>query len=321
MNRVKICFVGCGGIARIHAQHLRCRDDVNIVGCYDVSVSRAKDFATEFNTTAFDDVAALYDKSKAHAVYITVPPHAHGDYEIEAATRGLPFFVEKPISLDLDVARKVAAAVRKAKVLTSVGYCFRYSDVVQTAQQILKGKAISLVTGQYHCAMPEASWWRKRAMSGGQLMEQTTHIIDLLLFLCGPVLEVHAMASRGCMSQVENFDVDDSSVLNLRLKTGAVASITSTCVLNHSGRTMLQVVTPERIVTVTGNAVKVEEEHKASECFSVVDMYAAENAAFIKAVQLGKRNGIRCSYAEALKTLRVTLAASESMETGMPVKI
>ena len=250
-----------------------------------------------------------------------MPPYAHGEYEIEAASRGLHFFVEKPISQNLEVARKVAAAVRKAKVLTSVGYCFRYSDVVQTAQQILKGKAISLVAGLYHCGMPQVPWWRQRAMSGGQLVEQTTHIIDLLLFLCGPVSEVHAMASRGCMSQVENYDIDDSSVLNLRLKTGGVASITSTCVMKNAGRTMLEIITPERTVTFTGNAIRIDEDHKTTECFSANDMYAAENAAFIKAIQQGKRTGIRCSYADALKTLRVTLAASESMETGMPIKI
>ncbi len=321
MNRVRVCFVGCGGVAHIHAEHLNRHEDAVISGCYDLNSARAQAFAEKFNTAVFDDFRTLYDKSRAQAVYIAVPPCAHGDYEIEAASRGIHFFVEKPVSNNLETARKVAAAVRKEKVITSVGYCFRYNDAVQIAQQILKGQAISLVCGVYHCGMPQVSWWRERNQSGGQIVEQTTHIIDLLLYLCGPVSEVHAMASQGCMSQVDNFDIDDSSVLSLRLKTGAVASITSTCVLRNSGRTHLEIITPERTVTFTGNTVKIGEEHKTIEHCNATDMYAAETGAFIKAIQQGKRAGIRSTYADALKTLRVTLAASESMQTGMPVKL
>jgi myo-inositol 2-dehydrogenase / D-chiro-inositol 1-dehydrogenase len=321
LNRVRVCFVGCGGIAHVHAHHLSRHEDAVISGCYDINSARAQAFAAKFNAPVFDNFRTLYDKSRAQGVYIAVPPCAHGDYEIEAANRGIHFFVEKPVSHNLETARKVAAAVRNTKVITSVGYCFRYNDAVQIAQQVLKGQAISLVAGRYHCCMPEAAWWRERKQSGGQIVEQTTHLIDLILYLCGPVSEVHAMASHGCMSQVEKFDVDDSSVLSLRLKTGAVASITSTCVLRNANHTHLEIITPERTVTFTGNTVKISEDYKSIEHSNATDMYAAETAAFIKAIQQGKRAGIRCAYADALKTLRVTLAASESMQTGMPVKL
>ena len=321
MNRIKVCFVGCGGSASVHADHLSHHEGVNIAGCYDANAERAEAFAEKYKTSFFKDAASLYDKTKSQVVYIAVPPCAHGEYEIEAANRGMHFFVEKPVAANLETAKKVAAAIRKSKVMTSVGYCFRYSDVVQMAQQILKGKAVSLVTGVYHCSMPQVAWWRRQEQSGGQIVEQTTHIIDLLLYLCGPVSEVHAMASRGCMSQVDNYDVDDSSVVSLRLKTGAVASITSTCVLNSPGRTHIEVVTPERTVVFTGNVLRITEDHKIIEHQNATDMYAAETNAFIKAIQQGKRAGILCDYADALKTLRVTLAANESINTGLPVKI
>lgn len=292
-----------------------------MTGCYDTNIESAKEFSDKYSVPVFKNVETLYDKTKSHAVYISVPPCAHGKYEIEAANRGIPFFVEKPIATDLETAKKIASLVRKSKLLTSVGYCFRYSDMVQTAQKILKGKAISLITGLCHCEMPQSAWWRCHDQSGGQIIEQTTHIIDLLLYLCGPVSEVHAMASRGCMSQIENYDIDDSSVLSLRLKTGAVASITSTCVLNSPGRTRIEIVTPERTVHFTGNTLRIKEEHKITEYQSTTDMYALETNTFIKAIQQGKRSGIRSTYADALKTLRVTLAANESINTGMPVKL
>jgi predicted dehydrogenase len=50
-------------------------------------------------------------------------------------------------------------------------------------------------------------------------------------------------------------------------------------------------------------------------------MYANETDAFIRALQQGRRTGIHSTYADALKTLRVTLAANESIDTGMPVTL
>jgi len=49
-------------------------------------------------------------------------------------------------------------------------------------------------------------------------------------------------------------------------------------------------------------------------------MYKEENEAFIEAVRTGKRNRIRCTYSDGLKSFLVTCAANESVESGMPVK-
>jgi predicted dehydrogenase len=229
--------------------------------------------------------------------------------------------VEKPVAIDMATASRVSGAIKRAGVLSSAGYCFRYCDTVDTARALLKGKAVSLVNGAWTGGLPPAPWWRRRGQSGGQMLEQTTHLFDLVRYLCGPVQEVHAMASRGCMSRVEGFDVDDSSVATLRLKTGAVACITSTCIINHPGRTQLEIVTPDFTLTLSDGAVRVEEDHRVTEHRTGCDRYAEENRAFIDAVRTGKKTGIRSSYADAVKTLQVTCAANESAETGMPVKL
>ncbi len=318
---VTIGFVGCGGIASVHLDRLLARNDVRVVGCCDANPERAEQFAAKSGATVYKDPVSLYDGAKPRAVYVAVPPDAHGSIETEAAARGMHLFIEKPIALDMKTARKIAAGIRDAQVQSSVGYCFRYLDSIQIANQCLKGKAISLAAGMCHGGLPEAPWWRQRARSGGQLIEQTTHIVDLMLYLCGPVSEVHAASSRGCLSQIKDYDIDDSSVLSMRLKTGAVACITSTCVLSHPGQTALTIVTPEMTLFFNGNVVSIREDHKVVEHHNASDMYALENAAFIKAVQQGKRLGIRSTYADAMKTLRVTLAATESMDTGMPVTL
>ncbi len=318
---VKIGFVGCGGIAQEHLKHLRTINDVKIVGVCDAIAARSRAFAAEAGAEVYADPVSLYDKAKPDAVCVAVPPFAHGAIEEEAAARGIHLFVEKPVAIDMAVAARVSGAIKRAGILSSAGYCYRYCDTIDTARALLKGKAVSLVTGAWIGGLPPTPWWRRRNQSGGQMLEQTTHLFDLVRYLCGPVQEVHAMVSRGCMSRVEGFDVDDSSVVVLRLKTGAVASITSTCIINHPGRIHLDIVTPEFTLTLNNGTVRVEEDHRVTEYRSECDKYAEENRAFIDAVRTGKKNGIRCTYADAVKTLQVTCAANESAETGMPVKL
>lgn len=321
MAQTKVVIVGCGGIAGLHVERLYARSDVKIVGCYDVNAERAEALSAQWGVPVFKEVTAMYDETRPHAAYILAPPDAHGLLETEAAGRGIHLFIEKPVALDLQTARRINAEIRKAKILCSVGYCFRYSEPVHTVHQLLKGKPVSLVTGACHGGMPQALWWRKRLCSGGQIVEQTTHLVDLVRYLCGPVAEVHAAASRGCMSRASDYDIDDSSIVTLRLKTGAVACISSTCIMNFPGKTFLEIITPDHIVMFDGSTARVREDHRIIEYLSASDMYAAETDAFINAVQQGRRTGIRSTYSDALKTLRVTLAANESIATGMPVTL
>lgn len=319
MESVKIGFVGCGGIAAVHRDRLAQRNDVELVGCCDIIPEQAEVFATKWQMPVFKDAISLYDKARPHAVYITAPPFAHGAFETEAAARGIHLFIETPVALDMRTARAISAAIRKAKVLAMVGYGFRYCDPAQQAHRLLAGEVISLVTGRFHGGMPGTDWWGRREQSGGQIVEQTTHVIDLLLHLCGPVSEVHAMGARGCMSKIKNFDVDESSVINLRLKTGAVASISSTCILNYPGGMSLEIATPRLGLTLTHEMLRIREDHRIVEHLNQTDMYEKESEVFVHALQQGKRGSIRSTYNDAVKTLRITLAANESIQTGLPV--
>lgn len=317
---VKVAFVGCGGIMEEHYKHLSVMPNVKIVGHCDSDGARAKSAADRFGGEAFTDFAVMYDKTKPRAVYVGVPPFAHGEIETAAAARGIHLFIEKPVALDRATGQRIGAALAKAKVVAGVGYCYRYYDTVALAKRMLKGKVVSLVTGCWKGGLPEVSWWRQMDKSGGQIVEQTTHLFDLVRYLCGEVAEVHAVASRGCMTKVEGYGVDDSSVVSLRLKNGAAACLASTCVLNHESQTMLDISTPEATFSLRGGLLTVIEADRTTEYRPAVDMYREENLAFIDAVRNDKRGRIKSPYADALKTFQVTCAANESIQSGLPTK-
>ena len=227
---VKVAFVGCGGIHKVHCNNLTRNPDAAIVGHCDVERERAVEAAHQFGGEAFTDFNALFDKTKPHAAFITVPPYAHGGMEEAAAERGIHLFIEKPVALTRETARRVSAAVLHAKIICSVGYCLRYYETVAIARKQLEGRPIALATGYWRGGMSPASWWRRMDKSGGQAHEQSTHIFDLLRYLCGEIKEVHAIGSTGCMSKIAGYDIHDSSVVSLRFKNGASGAVFSSFV-------------------------------------------------------------------------------------------
>jgi myo-inositol 2-dehydrogenase / D-chiro-inositol 1-dehydrogenase len=81
--------------------------------------------------------------------------------------------------------------------------------------------------------------------SGGQFVEQTTHIFDLARYLAGDVAEVYANAAVRLLGEVESFNVTDVGAANLKFAGGAIGTIHNTCLLKMGWQTELVVFTPD----------------------------------------------------------------------------
>ena len=103
--------------------------------------------------------------------------------------------------------------------------------------------------------------------------------------------------------------------------SGASAVIASSCVADQGGRIVLDIVTPEASFSIEDGRLSVTEDSTKTIYMPKVDMYAEENKVFIEAVRTGKKNKIRSSFSDALKSFLVTYAANESIETGLPIKV
>lgn len=96
MRKVRIGFIGVGGIAHRHFGVLEHFDDVEIRAVADVNGDRARCAAERLGARGFDNFESMLQQVELDALYICVPPFAHGGPERAAIARGLPFFVEKP---------------------------------------------------------------------------------------------------------------------------------------------------------------------------------------------------------------------------------
>lgn len=309
---VRIGFVGTGGIANHHLRVLAQLDEAELVAFCDVAEEKALAAASEYGGRAYSHYEALYDSEALDAVYVCLPPFAHAQPELAAIERGLPIFVEKPVAISLDQARAVEAAIRRQSLISAVGYHWRYMDTTAQAIEHLGDEPVGFALGSWTGGMPGVPWWRVLAESGGQIVEQTTHLFDLARYLLGAVESVHAMARTGLMKDIPNYDVHDASITNLRFQSGAVASITSACMLATGGHVGLDLYQKNQVLRLTSGALTLDRPSGREVVELGNDPTQAEDRAFLQAVQTGDATGIRCDYSEAVQTLAVTLAATQS---------
>jgi myo-inositol 2-dehydrogenase / D-chiro-inositol 1-dehydrogenase len=315
----RIGFVGAGGIAQQHLGNLRQIEGAQVVAVCDVDAGRASQVAGEWGAHAYGDYRMMLAQADLEALYICVPPFAHEGQELLAIERGIPFLVEKPIDVGTVYAERVARAVAERGVLTAVGYHWRYFDSVARAREVMGERPIGLVLGYWMDALPPVPWWRQRHLSGGQFVEQTTHVVDLARYLVGEVTEVYAQMATRALGYIEQFTVPDVGTVTLRFASGAIGTISNTCI-GAPGPIALHCYLEGQTVEIGGH-LKIVSRDSTEEYRSSSNAYLKEDEAFLHAVRSGDASGIRSPYADALRTQRVCVAASTSAEQGQPIRL
>ena len=317
---VRIGFVGTGGIANHHLEQLRKLKDAQVVALCDVVESRAQEAAAKFGGRVFSDHRQMLEAVAIDALYVCVPPFAHEDAEIIAARKGIHLFVEKPVALDLGLGLRINEEIRKAGVISSVGYTLRYYPEVQALRNFLMGKTIAMVTANRWGGVPLAPpWWRDMAQSGGQLVEQTTHQVDLMRYLAGDIVEVYANYAQRAIGDVENATIPDVQVATFRFASGAVGCVTTSCALTKGGGYLdLTLVTRDMWIRY-GREIVVSPPQAASIPLPQGPLPDIDES-FVRAAQTGDATLVKSPYEDGLKSAAVCLAANESAESGLPVR-
>jgi predicted dehydrogenase len=319
VSKVRIGVIGCGGRAGAHMQALAQRADAEIVAVADVAEAAARRAGERLGVPYYTDHRLLLERHALDTVVICVPVFAHGSIELDVIDRGLPFFVDKPVARDLPTARRIAQALRAKGLWAAVGYQLRYHEPVRRAKAFLTGRTVALVEGHYWCGTARGgSWHNDWAQSGGQLVEQATHTLDLMRYLVGEVEEVFCWQARRLLTGITS---PDAYVVALRFADGALGSLSTTWVHDPgdwSHANVLNIALDGCLLHLGGGLrLSPEGKHELPPPDGPADMYGA----FLEAVRSGGPGGILSTYEDAVATLAVSLAANESAHTGRPVRI
>lgn len=315
MTPTRVAIIGSGWAAQTHVAALRDQPDVAIVGVASRSAERAGSLARRVGARAWTDYRQMLDAGGIDAVITCLPPSERGQPELAVIDHGLHLLVEKPLGLDHDTPMLIGERIREAGVIAAVGYQWRYLDLVDRARELLDARPPQLVLGTWLGSTPRADWWVRQIGSGGQVLEQATHILDLMRYLLGECEVVAAQAANAPSHERGSADITDVSTVLLRFDSGAIGTLATSRLLGGTHRVGLECfstgqslaldIAPHRLVV--GHATETTQITGADDLAAT---YRAQDRAFIDAVQ-GGPVALRSTWDDALRTHALALRATE----------
>jgi myo-inositol 2-dehydrogenase/D-chiro-inositol 1-dehydrogenase len=344
---VRIGFVGAGGrtvremldLVRLPGAEITALCDIDQPRCAQAiqrvkertaagSDAAATDRAGALAPSFYPDVERMLDGADLDAVYVSLPPFAHGPIEHAIVDAGKAIFVEKPVAITPTVGREILDHIRQKGVLSCVGYQSRYSSAVQAARRALDGVPIGLVIAIRLGGLPGTAWWKVQSRSGGMLIEQHTHGVDLMRYLAGEIESAAAYAGTALLGDVADLDIADVSAASVRFASGAVGSIVNSCALQPGQGSPQNLAGPVHVVAremtlmvSAGGLTVMRPGQQREEVPAEGDPNLRLNEVFVDAVRRGDGSAIRSDYADGLRTFEVTYACHLSAQEGREVRL
>lgn len=212
--------LGCGFIGGTHARNLQSLDGVRLRAVCDSDPERSEALAYETGVPSFEHLEAMIREASLDALVIATPPSVREEVIEPALEAGLALYVEKPPALDTGRARRCLEQFRDAGTYHAVGMMFRLHPLLQRTVELIRDHRVTLVrtrlaTDHYLTAggAPLRYGYLQRASTGGVLVDQDLHMLDLTRVLTGEVERITARGERLCAGDDGPADVEDTVVL------------------------------------------------------------------------------------------------------------
>ena len=247
MDRLRIGIIGCGGIFRaLHAPYYQePTRRADIVAIADINETSANEQAERFGADAYTDYQALLDRQDIDAVDVCVHPRPHLEITRAAADAGKHILMEKPMCCNVAEGDEMVASAKNADILLMVAYMMRFDPGYMKLKSLLDDGTLGPLQMAYNNQVgyfsPERHpWLFIKEESGGMLVEQAIHILDLWLWLYGPATSVYGYTTHvplGGTYPPPDKAVENNAVLTVHFKNGGVGMMIKSWAaqVGHSG--------------------------------------------------------------------------------------
>ena len=231
-RKLRIAIVGCGRIAKNHFGSIeKHEDNIVLVSVCDNSHEVLTQYEEKYKVKGYLKLEEMLEKEKLDIVAICTPSGVHPDQVVMAAKYGVHVMTEKPMATRWEDGVRMVKACDAAGVRLFVVKQNRRNSTLQLLKRAVTEKRfgkIYMVHLNVFWTRPQdyydqAEWRGTWEFDGGAFMNQASHYVDLLDWLIGPVDKIQAM-----MSTTRDIEVEDTGVLNIRWRNGALGSMAVT---------------------------------------------------------------------------------------------
>ena len=337
-RKLRFAVVGCGRIAQSHFAALKQHAGrVEIVGVCDNQTPALQAAVATTGAPGFGSLDELLAGCDADLIVLATPSGLHSRQAVRVAGSGRHVLSEKPMATKWGEGMAMVRACRDAGVKLFVVKQNRLNRTLQLVKRAVEqGRfgRIAMVNVNVFWTRPQSYYdaapWRGRwDMDGGAFMNQASHYVDMVDWLVGPVDNVHAYTA----TLVRDIEAEDTGVMSLRLRSGALASINVTMLThNKNFEGSLTLLGERGTVRVGGVAVnKIEhwefdaphadDAEVASASYGVESVYGPGHPLYYDNVintLRGEAHAEVDGY-EGLRSLEVLIAAYRSARDGVRV--
>ena len=207
-QRIGVGVIGFGWLGQAHSRSLQRirtlfddrRFDPELVVCSDTVPARVSDAITSFGfTRGTQDWRRVIDDPDVDVVFIAAPNMLHVELVEAAAQAGKHVFCEKPVGGTPEQTVRAERAVRRAGVISGVGYNYRWAPLVQYARELVASGELGTITNyrgrffsMYGADPLGVLSWRFKLDEGGHgvTSDLLSHAVDLAHMLLGPITRV-----------------------------------------------------------------------------------------------------------------------------------
>jgi len=342
---IKVGIIGCGSITKLrHAPEYSQNSEAEIAGFFDPRTDRAREMADRFGGKVYSSVEEMLEDYTIDAVSVCAANAYHAPITIQALKAGKHVLCEKPMAMSVDECREMIKAADASGKVLMIGHNQRFVPAHIKAREIIQsgeiGNVISFRTTFGHGG-PEMwsadkssnTWFFKKDIANlGVIADLGVHKIDLIRWLTGEeITEVSAfMCTLDKKDQTgKAIDVDDNAICLLRLKSGAIGTMTASWTNYGEEDNSTVVYCTKGVVKICSDKeypVIVEKINGDKVFYKVGNIQTNDNQtksgvidAFIDSVISGKEPAV--SGEDGLKAMQVVFACVESAEKGETVRI
>lgn len=228
MQKINLCILGCGRVARLHSRIARTlKKQVDLLYA-SRDLAKAQEYNRQFKGVgAFGSYEEACASPQVDAVFICTPHAYHVEHAQLAAQYGKAMLIEKPITRTPAELDTIEAAVTRANVPCMVAENYYFKPVVRILQQALAGGVIGrpLFIEINRTKRSQITGWRTdpEMMGGGALLEGGVHWVNMICCLGGQVEKVVALRPQKPYEKVAPFE--DSLEILLQFADGSIGKM------------------------------------------------------------------------------------------------